>query len=425
MTDPSSKRLDALRSLRIERAPDDPPPSAPRRRRRWGGLVVLILLPAAAAGAWATRESWLPARVVSVVEAAAPSDPSGASPVLVAGGYLAAEQSVELSPTVSGRLLEVLVQEGDRVQAGQVLARIDARELQAAVDVARAALARARAGSAAARASRVTADVAVREAEANATRKRMLLDKGVATAADEESAGLSADRARAERHRAEASQATAGADILQAQANLAATEIALENAEIKASFTGTVLQRSADPGAIVGPASPPILVLGDVARIHVDIDITEADIGRVRLGMAARVTPDALRDRSFHAKVARIAPRADRQKGVVPVRVDVEETDEALRPGLAAKVLFLDEGEPVSASRPASVSPRIPRSAVFRERGKAYVVVVEGEIARRREVTLGLEVGDDVEIETGLDPGERVVSSGASTVKDGERVSTD
>jgi RND family efflux transporter MFP subunit len=426
--EPGSKRLEALRSLQIERRDEPAPtPAAPRRRGpRWGLWIALALVVGAAGGAYATRESWLPARVVSVVEAAAPSDPSGASPVLVAGGYLAAERTTALSPTVSGRLLEVLVDEGDAVLAGQVLARIDDRELRAALDIARAALARARASSAQASAARVTADVALREAEANASRKRTLLEKGVATAADEESAGLGADRARAAQTSAQAAIGSAGAEILQAQANVTAAQLALENAEVRAPFTGTVLERTADPGAIVGPQSPPILTVGQVDRIHVDIDVSEADIAHVRAGMGARVTPDALRDHSFEAKVARISPRADRQKGIVPVRVDIVEHDDALKPGLAAKVLFLEPQGASAAARPAApLAPRVPRSAVFRSRGHSYVVVVEDGRAKRREVTLGLEVGDDVEVTQGLDAGERVISSGAATIREGERVSVD
>jgi RND family efflux transporter MFP subunit len=397
-----------LGRLRIDR--DQPPPGVSRALRRSALLVVAALVFAAAALAVLRRGG----PQVEVAQAELRGGAAGASTGVTANGYVVARTQASVSSRITGRLEYLAVEEGSEVRRGEVLARLESADYEAALGQREAELVTARAAQVEAEAERdqLARDVA---------RTKDLLARGLASTQEAEQleSQLATSEARVRRYEAQVRAAEAAVGV--ARANL-------ENTYIRAPFDGTVLRKDAEVGEVVAPVATgsgltrgAVVTMADLATLEVEVDVNEAYIARVRHGMPARITLDAYPDTSFGGRVRQIVPTADRQRATVQVKVSILDRDPRVLPEMGAQVEFLEgEGPAVAAAAPARVF--VPAAAVKDEAGRQVVWVVRGERVERREVEAGPVTGDWREVRRGVSAGELVVVAGHEGLEDGGRV---
>ncbi|MBI2942792.1 MAG: efflux RND transporter periplasmic adaptor subunit [Candidatus Wallbacteria bacterium] len=443
-----SRRAD-LASLRIARV--DESSSANRKgASRWGQLFWLIsVVLAAAAGYVCAGQSGRSAATVDIVRVrAATAAPVGS---LTATGYLQALRRTSIGFKMSGRLSERLVDEGDRVRAGQVLARLECREQkaalarqQAALDQARAALAELEAGFRKeeiekarwaldeALAAQVRADqdlVRARDLYARKAAAKSALDEGEAASRGAKAAVEGA------RHQLEMMRsgmrpeqiAAARAQVKQAEAMLEMANTQLDECSLRAPFDATILEKFAEEGSTLLFGGPPgsgssaaVFAVADLANLEAEVDIAEASLSQVREGQPAEISADAIPDRKYTGVLSKVLPRANRQKAIVPVKVRVTENDPRLRPDLSVKVTFMEQKtEQRDAAQPAL---RVPLSAVLDRSGAKAVFLVQDGVAKLRVIEAGKAAGDSVEVLGGLSAGDAVVARVPPDLADGAKV---
>jgi RND family efflux transporter MFP subunit len=340
-TDAPSRR-DLLDRLKIDRS------AAPETRGGnglWlgvGGLLAGLLLAGGAAALMWPEAGPAPAAAAPASPGAAPAaSPATAAPVggsvLTASGYVTARRLATVSAEVTGKVAEILVEEGTPVTAGQVVARLDATLAQIDLDGARA-------DTAVATAAREAAVADLDNAAATLKRIEGLPRGSVASEADLTRAMAGAAAARARVAQAEATVASTRADLARAQAML-------EKTEIRAPFDGIVTSKDAQPGEIVSPVAAGggstrtgICTVVDMASIEIEVDVSESYISRVKAGQRAIATLDAYPDWQIPASVIAIIPTASRDKATVKVRVALNGKDGRVLPEMAAKVNFMDAG---------------------------------------------------------------------------------
>jgi RND family efflux transporter MFP subunit len=324
--------------------------------------------------------------------------------VLTANGYVEARHQASVAARTTGRLAAVLVEEGDPVEEGEVVARLideDQRALLAQAE-ANLALAEARLDQA-------------RSAEADAQRRQrrradLLAQKRIS---DEEgqAADTAAESARAERAAMEAS-------VKVAHANVASARLELDKTRIAAPFAGIVLRKDAEVGEIVGP-----IMTSNTARAGavVGIDVNESYIARISEGMPADVVLDAHPDVHFPASVRAVFPSADRDKATIPVRVRFLVGDQRIRPDLGAKVTFL-QNRTTDQIVVIKKTLRVPAAAIRAKDGqKTAWVVREGKV-EPVVLTLGETIGTEVEVLSGLSEGDQIVIEKLNRMRRGLRV---
>jgi HlyD family secretion protein len=399
----------ALDSLRLPAggSPMADPPRAPRRRR-------VYVLAGVAAAVVAIAAFVLSGRPVPVetAEATAPIG-SGRSAVLNASGYVVARRLATVASKVTGRLVDVEIEEGMAVKDGQVLARLDAATARASFEVARTQR------EAAARNLR---EIEVRLADARRTlartqelRARNLVAQ---SAADTAEADVNALVARLDATRAE---------VAVAEASLQQRRQDLDDLVIRAPFAGVVISKDAQPGEMVSPISAGggftrtgIATLVDMDSREIEVDVNEAFINRVTPGQPAEAMLDAYPGQALAARVINIVPTADRQKATVKVRIAFEKLDARILPDMGVKVRFLDDAA-ADAAKPIAL---LPAAAVVKDAERTFVWVVADGRAARRNVRLSAAAGDPVGVLDGVRPGEVVVVAPPAELKDGVRVAT-
>jgi RND family efflux transporter MFP subunit len=322
----------------------------------------------------------------------------GAGEGITANGYVVARTKASVAAKISGQLEYLGVSEGSRLRRGEVLARIESGNQQAALSQARAALSQAGAS--------------LEQGRRDLERAQRLAAEQVLSPADLENA------------RTRVGVLAAQADQARAQVQLA--EVGLENTRVRAPFDGTVLRKDAEVGEIVAPASAggsltrtSIVTMADLATLEVEVDVNEAYIAQIRNGQPARITLDAYPDTSFAGRVRQVVPTADRQKATVLVKVSILDRDPRILPEMGAKVVFLREADP---ARAAARRVLLPAAAVVHTGDATSVWVVEGDRVAARAVTLGAQRGTDLEVRDGLTGGERVVMQPRSGLRPGARV---
>jgi RND family efflux transporter MFP subunit len=398
----------ALDSLRIDREATEPPPA----RGRWVAAGAAVVIALAGLGIWLARPRPVPVRTATVEEATAKG--GGAPAVLNASGYVTARRQATVSSKVTGKVEEVFVEEGMQVEAGQVLARLDASQARLALGLAEARLR-------ASEKSLIETEARRREAVLRERRSRDLAAKGVAAQAD-------LDAVEAEVDALEARLAAQREELTAADRAVALERQNLEDMVIRAPFAGVAISKNAQPGEMISPISAGggftrtgISTIVDMASLEVEVDVNEAYIQRVSPGQRVVATLDAYPDAPFPAKVITTIPAADRQKATVTVRIGFDRLDPRILPDMGVKVSFLAEPEADGATARRVV--RAPRAAIRGERGQEYVLVVGAEAAlERRAVRLAAGGSDPAEVVAGLAAGERVVVEGPSGLAAGDRV---
>jgi HlyD family secretion protein len=375
--------------------------------------------------------------------------PGAPTPVLTAGGYIIPHRKVELAPKITGRVEWVGVEKGDTVTRGQILLRIEQREFLAAVDRAQALLAGARArlqelesGSRPEEIERARAGV--EEARSNVANAVLELERFERLHAEGAVSRQVLDAAKNRHEVALAQQAAAQksydlvrigprreqidlarAQVREAEAALRAAQVDLDNTVIRAPTGGTILERLVEPGEIVTisfiggrGAKSAVLSIADLRVLDVEVDVSQNEIGKVRLNQPATIVADAFPDRTYQGTVSEMAPEANRQKATLQVKVRVAQPDGVIRPEMNAKVTFLEP--PSGPTGPAKVFA--PKEAVFSRDARSFVYLVDGGKATARPVRVGAEADGRVEILDGLTGGESVVTRGVEVLKDGQRV---
>ncbi len=399
---------DDLAGLRIDRAPE-----GRGRAGRWIGLAALLAI-LASGGYYGWR--WFAAdRPVEVEVAAVTERAAGVrANVLTGNGYVTARRRATVSSKITGKVVEVNVEEGMAVKEGQVLARLDDSS-------PKAALALAQAQAEATRHAVSENDVRLAEARITLGRFTQLLKDGVVGQAEVDTAKAQADSLVA-RIAALREQVF----VAERQIDLARTE--LDNTVIRAPFSGVAISKDAQAGEMVSPISAGggftrtgICTIVDMRSIEVEVDVNENYINRVRPAQDVMVVLNAYPDWQIPARVITTVPTADRQKATVLVRIGFTKLDPRILPDMGVKVNFLRAAgdESLPAARPVAL---VPKAAVKTDNGQSIVFVVTGDTVERRTVTTGGTDGDRIEILSGLTSADRVVVSPPATLVAGNRV---
>ncbi|MGB7215520.1 MAG: efflux RND transporter periplasmic adaptor subunit, partial [Gammaproteobacteria bacterium] len=387
--------------------------------RKWRALGVGIsLLVASGAAAWFVLES--KAAPVVRVATAKPTFGNtaarhGPGSILDASGYVVARRQATVSSKITGRVVELSIEEGRRVEEGEIIARLEDTNQ-------RAALAQALAQRDQARANLEAARVALENARPIFERQREQFERGVVSAQDFDIAKAEYDGARMNVEVAERALAVA-------EANLAVTERNLEDTIVRAPFAGVVTVKAAQEGEIVSPVSAGggftrtgIGTIVDMDSLEVEVDVSENFINRVQPGQAVAVRLNAYPEWAIPARVIAIIPTADRAKATVRVRIGFEEKDPRILPEMGVRVSFLDGEKETLSPRPALSAVVVPREAVRIEGSRGVVFVVYEDRVEQREVTLGGASSEGQVVLSGLAAGARVVVGDVAGLVDGARV---
>lgn len=398
---PDKTTLDALR---IDR------PVEPRRSPLLAvGLVVAVIVLIGGAGYWwAMRPKPISVRTAAAQELAAGGDRT----LLNASGYVTARREATVSSKVTGKVVEVLVDEGMKVESGQVLAKLDSSNVETSLRLAEAQLESARR--------------TIGETRANlGFAQREVLRISTLAAVNAESQNT-LDRAETEAKALEARLEKQLAEIAVAEREVTVWKQQADDTIIRAPFAGIVTTKNAQPGEMISPMSvggftrTGICTIVDMSSLEIEVDVSESYINRVQPSQPVIATLDSYPNWQIPGKVIAIIPTADRQKATVKVRVGFDQLDPRILPDMSVKVAFQSAAE--SATAPARMVT-LPKAAVRQDGGKDVVWIVRDGKAERRAVTVAGVAGDSAMISGGVSGGERVVVEGFDGLTDGAPVS--
>lgn len=379
-----------LSSLRIDRSNKEDIKSSKKNIFIILGLIILIII------GYFLINSFLGNTVEVKLTTAVLQKPGQTTASLNASGYVVAQRKAAIASKGTGRLIYLGVVEGDKVKKDQIIARLENTDIVAQLDEAKANLTLAQAD--------------LRNAENTFKRESELFNKGL-------SSQQVFDQAEANYNRLLASIEVAKARIKQ-------YEVAIENTLIRAPFDGTVLTKNAEVGEIVAPfggsttSKTAVVTIADMNSLLVEADVSESNIERILLNQDCEITLDAYPEKSYAAYVFKIVPTADRSKATVLVKVGFKNYDARVLPEMSAKVSFFTE--PIDTSvvnqKPILV---IPGTSVRNENGKSYVFKISNDKAVMTEIVIGQKLGSYVEVLSGLQSGQKVISTLDEKIKDG------
>ena len=396
----------SIHDLKIDRSIE--PPATPKWWLFAGALILLL-----GVGVYLGFFRGDGALPVDTIRVASGKAVGSSGTVLNATGYVVARRSATVSSKVSGRIEEILVEEGDEVGDGAVLARLDPSNVKAALGLAEAQLAASKAaiGETSAR---------LREAGLELQRIERLAQQGIASQSDLDSA-QAAERSL-----------TARIERLEAEVKVAASQVVLrrqdlQDLEIRAPFPGVVISKDAQPGEMISPVSAGggftrtgICTLVDMQSLEIEVDVNEAFINRVKTGQKVTAVLDAYTADRLPASVIAIVPSADRQKATVKVRIGFDRLEERILPEMGVKVSFQETG--AEAIPTGGRQLRIPLECLSEEGEKAYVWVVDDGVVERRAIGVGAKSANDVVVRSGLRSGEVLVVNPPDKLEDGSLV---
>jgi RND family efflux transporter MFP subunit len=395
-TSVTENRSELLSQLKIDRSSA---PATPGRPGLWLGLaagaLVLVL-----AGYFLLRPSSA-ITVKAVTVSAAPAGGQTAASVLDATGYVVARRQATVSSKVTGKVTDVLIEEGQHVKEGEVLARIDDTNVRAQLELARANL----------------GEVKVQLADAERQLKRateLSAQKLVSEAAlDTAQANVDAFRAR----------------LQVTQRSVDVQQRLLDDTVVRAPFSGVITVKNAQPGEMISPLSAGgagtrtgIGTLVDMDSLEIEVDVNENFINRVQPGQPVAATLNAYPDWKIPCAVIAVIPAADRSKATVKVRIGFKERDPKILPDMGARVNFLSEPIASPDGVPAAPATRIPADTVVDDKGTAIVYVIKGDKVERRAVKLGGKDSQGVQVLAGVSAGERLAAGDLSKLTDGAKV---
>jgi RND family efflux transporter MFP subunit len=377
--------------LRIDRSLA---PVRASRRRRWLWLGAIATIAVAGAAWFALQPRAISVQTTAVVT----SYPSQQFAVLNATGYVVAQRKAAISSKATGRLEWLGVTEGSRVKAGEVIARLDSRDVIAQAQSAEANVRATRAALSQAQAEEW-------EAAAQLKRNQDLLAKGFVSQAV-------VDTAKARADRAVAGVANAKAAIGVAEANARNAEVAVDYTQIRAPFDGVIVSKSANVGDMVTPFSSAadskgaVVSMADMSTLEVEADVSEASLAKISVGQPCEITLDALPETRFRGRVSRMVPTVDRAKATVMTKVQFDAIDPRVLPEMSAKVSFLSQEVNAAQQQPrVAVSP----DALITRGGAEVLFAVRDGKAVEVRVVRGEKIGDLVAIAGEVRSGEKAV----------------
>ncbi|MDX1584837.1 MAG: efflux RND transporter periplasmic adaptor subunit, partial [Thermoanaerobaculia bacterium] len=352
----------------------------------------------------------LPSVRVAAAEQISTGEGGGAT-VLNANGYVTARRAATVSSEVTGRVTEVLVEEGMVVEQGQILARIDDEVRQAALRLAES---QARA-----------AESSLRETEVRIEEASLDLRRAERLTAEEVSSQQALDRARATLQALEARLEAQKDELAVARRQIALRRQDVDDTVIRAPFGGVVVSKNAQEGEMISPMSAGgsftrtgICTIVDMESLEIEVDVNEAYINRVSAGQKVAAVLDAYPNWEIPAHVIAVIPTADRQKATVRVRIAIDVQDPRILPDMGVNVRFIAEEE-----RGQAVSyVAIPETALRRDGETDVVFVVDFGTVERRAISVASREEDEVLVRSGLSAGERVVTQSEAELEDGMKI---
>jgi RND family efflux transporter MFP subunit len=402
------EKTDLLNQLRIESHHREE--STGSRRWLWiaGTIVLVVALGAGAAYYFLGGQSF----DAQAATATAPSAGGGDTAVLQATGYVTARRQATVSAQITGTLTDVLIEEGDKVADGQVLAHLESTAQQAQ-------LAQAQAQVRAAEAILVQFQTQLEQNKRDLTRAQDLVGRKLVSVQSVELARTQVD--------SQAAQVLSQRKQVElTQAGVKGAQIQLDYATVRAPFAGVVTDKAAQVGEIVSPFSAGggftrtgVATIVDMDSLEVDVDVNEAYINRVSSNQPAQAILDAYPTWTIPAHVIAVIPTADKSKATVKVRVAIEQKDPRILPDMGVRVSFLEEAKKSGAVIPKGVL--VPASAVVQHDGKSAVFAIEADRARLKTVTPGQTYGD-LRLVEGIAAGTRVVKQPPAEMNDGAKL---
>lgn len=404
----TSKEDDLLSALHIERDKQNSP-STLLVVLKWALIIALVV------GVLGAVHFVLRPPLLEVEAVAAQPLPETAvnNAVLDASGYVTARRVATVSSKISGKIIEVRIEEGDAVNAGDILARLEDTDENAQMLLAQAQLAQVQA-----QLSEVESQL--RQAQRDLNRQIDLSKKGLSSI-------QALETARTQVAVLDGSLQSRRAMINVAEAQKHIAGVNYDNTIIRAPFSGVVIAKAAQPGEILSPISAGggftrtgICTIVDMDSLEIEVDINEAYINRVKPRQPVEAVLDAYPQWKIPAEVIAIIPTADRSKATVKVRIALKQKDARIVPDMGIRVSFFETEPPSDPARPQGVL--IPASAIAQREEGSVVFVIDGEQVRRRAVTAGQSYGDLRLVPAGLGTGERVVREPQANLQDGMRI---
>jgi RND family efflux transporter MFP subunit len=400
-----------LNQLRIDRGGELEPP---RNKRLFLVLGLICVLSLAAAVWYWLRPAPIPVHI-AVVRLLDPANAPAAASILDASGYVVARRQAAVASKITGKMVELDIEEGDRVKDGQIIAKLDDTNIRAALNAARAQLEYAKAGLAETR-------VNLNNAQRDYTRQKSLMSGHFVSQAIVDNSQTNVDALQAQLATQQVNTEVAERNVELAQRNL-------DDTIVRAPFAGVVIAKSAQVGEIVSPLSAGggftrtgIGTIVDMDSLEVEVDVNEAYIGRVQPGQKVESVLNAYPDWKIPSHVIAIIPTADRAKATVKVRIGLDLKDARIVPDMGVRVSFLEDRKPAAQDQPHPAGVVVPNDALRDESGQEIVFVFNAGRAERRTVTLGGSVGGSRQVERGLSAGESVILDPPPGIKDGSAV---
>jgi len=399
-----------LQQLRIDRGSAAVPAG---KGRIWMGAAVAIVIVVAAAVWWWKRPDAVPVRVVAA-QAIFGEGAAAAGSVLDASGYVVARRQATVASKITAKMVELDIEEGDHVKAGQIIAKLDDTNIRAALNEAGAQLEFAKAGLA-------ETQVNLTNAQRDYDRQKSLIQGHFVSQAAVDNAQTTVDALRAQ-------LATQRSNVDVVARAMSIAERNLDDTTVRAPFSGIVTVKAAQPGEMVSPVSAGggftrtgIGTIVDMDSLEIQVDVNENFINRVRPDQQATAKLNAYPDWQIPAHVIAVIPTADRSKGTVTVRIALDQTDARILPEMGVRVSFLADSSQEPGSTPAA-GVRLPSGAVQGSGATGTVFIVHGDSLERRAVRLGAGSSDSVTILSGLAAGERVAVGDFTRLKDGAKI---
>jgi RND family efflux transporter MFP subunit len=399
-----------LNQLRIDRESE---PANPARWPFWLAGAAAILSIAGLTWYW-LRPVGIPVHV-AIAQPASTDNAAAPASILDASGYVVARRQATVASKITGKMVELDIEEGDHVKEGQVIARLDDTNLRAAMNAARAQLDYAKSGLA-------ETEVNLKNAKREYDRQSSLLGGHFVSQSAVDNAQTSMDALSAQ-------LATQRTNVEVAQRNIDVAQRNLDDTVVRAPFAGVVTVKAAQPGEIVSPISAGggftrtgIGTIVDMESLEIQVDVNENFINRVRPDQKVTAKLNAYPDWQIPGHVLAVIPTADRSKGTVTVRIALDQKDPRILPEMGVRVAFLDNAPDGAGAGPKTEAAALPPAAVQASGSTGVVFVIHNSAVERRAVKIGAADEGRVVILAGVTPGEHVAIGDFAQLKDGAEI---
>ncbi len=398
--------IDDLSKLRIDRTEYH---TQSIKRKRY--FLLLVILAVSASGGILYGTGILKPAIKVEITNVTTIYPSQAFTLMNASGYVVAQRKSAVSSKITSWLVSLLVEEGSIVKEGEIIATLENKDVKASIDKAKANI--------------EVASFELEHAKAELTEAELAFNRIKELLEDKVTSLSEYDVADARRKSAVAAVSAKNAALKASKSALTEAEVNLEYTFLRAPFDAVVLTKSADIGDIVTPvgaatnARASVVTIADMDSLQVEADVSESNIGQVKVGQPCEIHLDALPDKRFRGKVHIIVPTADRSKASVLVKVAFLDIDPSILPEMSAKVAFLKREVSEKDQKPVKA---IPVSSTVKYKGQDAVYIVVGNRVAKKNIETGRRLDSMIEILSGLDAGDRVVLSPLDQIKGGNKV---